>query len=341
MFKALHKPSGEEIVSLDPRWRRQLNALRQLVSGDELVCQGCLQPVRLRAGAVKRWHFAHQHLQNCPFECESPVLLQSRAVLYEWLVAQRGEDTVTLEKKATLPRPVDCWVSTPQGCVGYWIVDNRMPPEERQHLVAGMASICPHPVWVFTASMLHADEDNLERLYLTTTEREFMRPTEYDRVVQTAYAMPGASLHYLDADHEELITFRGLQVFHRPQLYTGHRHEHPLSQVRCTPETGGFIHPGEDEALERFHVAVKSRERQHQETERRSSQKMAELFGKMGAQLESPPRPWVDPLRAPGGSGEAGLPKCVYCGQVTEDYWYLNRAENTCKCRDCYRKGSY
>ena len=60
-----------------------------------------------------------------------------------------------------------------------------MPPDERQSLSAGLAGMCPHPVWVFTASMLHPDEDSLERLYLTTTEREFMRHTEYDEAVQS------------------------------------------------------------------------------------------------------------------------------------------------------------
>src|SRR4030042_3577194 len=108
MFKALHRLNGEEIVTLEPRWRRQLDTLRLLDAQDDLVCQGCLQPVRVRAGEVKRWHFAHKHLQNCPYEFESPVLLQCRAVLYEWLAARLGGEAVTLEKKATLPRPVDC-----------------------------------------------------------------------------------------------------------------------------------------------------------------------------------------------------------------------------------------
>ena len=125
MFKALHRPSGEEIVILEPRWRRQLDTLRLLDAQDDLVCQGCLQPVRVRAGEVKRWHFAHKHLQNCPYEFESPVLLQCRAVLYEWLVSQLGEDVVTLEKKSPLPRPVDCWVTS-----AIWrcrLLDHRQP----------------------------------------------------------------------------------------------------------------------------------------------------------------------------------------------------------------------
>jgi hypothetical protein len=341
MFKALHKPSGDEIVILEPRWRRQLDTLRRLDAQDELVCQGCLQPVRVRAGELKRWHFAHKHLQNCPYEFESPILLQSRAVLYEWLVAQLGEQVVTLEKKIALPRPVDCWVSSAMGDTGYWIIDSRMPPEERQSLSAGLAGVCSHPVWVFTTSMLHADEDSFERIYLTTTEREFMRHTEYDEIVQNTFALPGSSLHYLDADREVLITLRGLQVYHRPQLYTGHRHENPLSQVKRTPLTGGFIHPGEDEQLERTLTAIQTRELEQQKTEHRINLKMAELFGKMEGQPASIAGPSMESLPQSEVSEGAGLPKCVFCGRVTEDYWYLNRADNTCKCRDCYRQGIY
>jgi hypothetical protein len=341
MFKALQKSSGEEIVILESRWRRQLGTLRLLDAQDDLVCQGCFQPVRVRAGDVKRWHFAHKHLQNCPYEFESPNLLQCRALLYEWLVGQRGEQVVTLEKKTSLPHPVDCWVNSTDGNIGYWIIDRRIPPEERHSLAAGSESICTHPVWVFTASMLHEESDRFGRLYLTTTEREFMRHTKYDESVQSTYALPGSSLHYINADSEVLITFRGLQIYHRPQLYTGDRHANPLSQVRMVPDTGGFVHPGEDELLERFHAAARAREQEQQKTEQRIHQKMEEFFGHIKVQSESSPRSVAEFQPRPESPGEVSLPKCVFCGRETDDYWYLNRVNNTCKCRDCYRQGIY
>lgn len=338
MFKALHKTSGSEIVILDPRWRRQLDMLRELDARDDLLCQGCLQPVRVRAGSFKRWHFAHKHLQNCPYECESPLLLLCRAVLYEWLVGRLGEQVVTLEKMASLPRPVDCWVSSPDGEFGYWIIDNRMPPDERQSLAAGLAGMCSHPVWVFVASMLHADEDGPERVYLTTTEREFMRHTAYDDAVQSTSTLPGSSLHYLDADQETLITFRGLQVYHRPQLYSGCRYENPLRLVNWESASGGFIHPGEEELRGRFRNALSARERELQKTEQRIHQKLADLLGKIEAHPMPSARRDVESLQP---SGEAGLPVCIYCGRATDDYWYLSRTDNTCKCRDCYRQGKH
>lgn len=341
MFKALHKSTGEEIVILEPRWRRQLGLLRLLDTQDDILCQGCYQPVRVRAGEIKRWHFAHKHLQNCPYESESPILLKTRAVLYEWLVSQRGEGRVVLEKKIALPRPVDCWVDYDAGGTGYWIIDTRMPPDERSSLAAGMLDICSNPVWIFTASMLHTDPDSLDRLYLTTTERAFMQHTRYDDAVQSDYASPGASLHYLDAEREILTSIRGLRVYHGPQLYSGHWHESHLSDVKIYPETGEFVHPGEDEMLGRYHKAILSRERQQQEAERRITLKMAELFGETGVIQASSQEPGGNIARQPVGNGEAELPTCIFCGKKTDDYWYLNRADNTCKCRDCYRQGNY
>ena len=38
---------------------------------------------QVRAGEIKRWHFAHKHLQDCPLQHESPQILQARALLYQ------------------------------------------------------------------------------------------------------------------------------------------------------------------------------------------------------------------------------------------------------------------
>ncbi len=161
---------------------------------------------------------------------------------------------------------------------------------------------------------------------------------DVDQIVSTP---PGASLHYLDADREALITFHDLQVYHRPQLYTGYRYENPLHQVHREPDTGGFIHLGEEETRMRSRHAILTSAREQQKTEQRINQKMSELFGTIEAQPAQSPGPGKASLVQPAGEGEAGLPKCVFCVQVTDDCWYLNRSDNTCKCRNCYRQGQY
>src|SRR5512138_2593900 len=116
MYKAVHAQTREEIVILSPRWCERIAALRALDRANQLVCQGCRQPLRVKAGAVKRPHFAHKHLNACSFGSESPEILNARAVLYDWLVRQFGQNpghSVTVEKQVEgfqLPRPVDCWV---------------------------------------------------------------------------------------------------------------------------------------------------------------------------------------------------------------------------------------
>src|SRR5512144_1811457 len=117
MYKALHLQTGEEIIILHPAWKGRIPELRAMDRADLLVCQGCMQPLRVKAGQHKRAHFAHKHLKACSYGTESPAILNARAVLYEWLVAQFGLG-VTVEKQfpeSGLPRPVDCWVETERG----------------------------------------------------------------------------------------------------------------------------------------------------------------------------------------------------------------------------------
>ncbi|HEX9019181.1 MAG TPA: competence protein CoiA family protein, partial [Anaerolineaceae bacterium] len=111
-YKAIHAQTGQEIVILSPQWSRRIDALREMDHADLLVCQGCRQPLRVKAGELKRAHFAHKHLQACSYGSQSLEILEARAVLYDWLLAQFGEQ-VTVEKQVEggdLPRPVDCWV---------------------------------------------------------------------------------------------------------------------------------------------------------------------------------------------------------------------------------------
>jgi len=137
MFKARHKQSKEDIVILDPNWVSQLHRLRQLDKQDRLVCPGCEQPVRVKAGQKIRWHFAHKHLEDCPLSHEAPVVLEARALLYQWLVGKFHTGAVTLEKELApelLLRPVDCWAETKSGEVAYWIIASQIKPAQRETL---------------------------------------------------------------------------------------------------------------------------------------------------------------------------------------------------------------
>jgi competence CoiA-like predicted nuclease len=81
MYKALDIRDNTEVVILDSKWLRAINQLREFDHQDILVCQGCKQPVRVRAGEQRREHFAHKHLENCDYADESAVLRNSLAVI--------------------------------------------------------------------------------------------------------------------------------------------------------------------------------------------------------------------------------------------------------------------
>lgn len=53
MFKAINLTDATEVIILDPAWSGRVEDLRALAHSDQLVCQGCRQPVRVRAATRK------------------------------------------------------------------------------------------------------------------------------------------------------------------------------------------------------------------------------------------------------------------------------------------------
>ena len=365
MYKAINTRDGTAIITLDPRWANALDFLRSLDAQDLLVCQRCWQPLRVRAGQVKRWHFAHKHLLNCPYGHESPELLDARAVLYEWLATKFG-DKVIIEKtidSTHFERPIDCWIERGPASIAYWIIDKATMPDDRDALRSGFSRLKVAVNWLFTSSMLREDENKPECVHLTTTEREFMQQTIYDPVVSSD--PDGKSLHYLDADSHTLSTFRGLHCIHSPQLFRGRKLSHTLTEVLVSPETGEFVHPGEHERLQKYRrqAELEKQLKQAQEAQAKRGQSwrqsMAERPGvqepKPSQEIARPttlpatPPRWMallenEPKRdnqadtAPGYKAEA---VCEFCGKKTTDWWYFDPKTGLCKCHMCYQEGKY
>jgi hypothetical protein len=331
VFKAQHQPSGQEIVMLDTRWKQQINYLREMDRKNALVCPGCKQPVRVRAGKVKRWHFAHKHLHNCPFERESPELLATRAALYEWLVEKFSEDCITIEKAIelpALPRPIDCWAEKEGQIFAYWIFDRRMPPDERTQLAAAFAQLDAHVNCVFVTSLLRLEQDTMQdRLHLTTTERAFIQKSKFDAAWQTHFEHLGGSLHYLDAEAETLKTFRNLSVIHKPQLYAGKRLDHSLSEVLASSATGEFIHPGEKVQHQKRQREIEQQKRQAEER----LQKAREFF--RGEPKSTAPPPEIEQPTPSLPFERIGT--CKFCGKETADWITYFGSTQECICRDC------
>jgi hypothetical protein len=343
MYKAIHALTGAEMIILSPFWKKRLSQLREMDQEDLLLCQGCRQPLRVKAGEWKRPHFAHKHLQACSFGSESPEILNARAVIYHWLEKQFGE-VVTLEKKlqgegGQLPRPVDCWVDLPGGPIAYWIIEAGIKAEPRQtiKLVLEQASMQAH--WIFLSNMLNEEKKEFQSILLTPTERAFLQITPYDEM-EAGVSEPGSTLHYLDPENEILTTYRALALFHRPNWFKGIRKITKLETVLASRLDGGMIHPGEMTRLRTIREKKKRLENKRQKFQER------EIVSEKHV-----PDPPVYSRRPPIPIGEesseqaapdfeAALP-CVTCGQVTTDYWsvfYDSSGRKLCRCRECLNR---
>lgn len=351
MFKAVDKQTDQEIIILSSRWANRLGQLRVLDRQDNLVCQHCRQPVRVRAGQIRRRHFAHKHLQNCPLQSESPEILAARAILYEWLDKKFG-DAVTLEKQLgsdlDLPRPVDCWVETEYGIFVYWIIEVQIKPAHREGLQHALAQSEATVHWVFLSKMLREDKQQPDQVHLTTTEREFMVRTKYDQIDQDFRSNFGCSLHYLDPAGERLTTFRNLHLVHRPQVYAGHKEDHSLAEVLVSPRNGEFVHPGEYERLQAWKAEKAKAELEIEEQKqiayspKKDWPEPGQEYGEGGQSLSD--RAKLANLVQPGTYSPGPVPTypkeaiCELCGNVVTKWYVFNNVTKTCKCMDCYRR---
>lgn len=318
MFKALDVRDNSEVVILGQKWLNAIKKLRELDHQNILVCQGCKQPVRVRAGEQRRKHFAHKHLENCRYEDESAILRNARAVLYEWLV-NKFDKNVTIEKQVDgtdLFRPIDCWVTQDSRVFGYWIFDSSIKPEKRIALQNSAKKLGIHFHWVFCSNLLSRDENDGDKLFLTTTEREFIQHSKYDDAYCYGYSAAAGSLHYLDVENRKLITFRNLSLCHKPNVYTGYNIDSELDRVLVSPKTGEFVHKGEYEKLQIHKQGIRAVE---EELISESSEYMRlsdSFFNKMNKKK-----------------------KCEICGEMTDRWLSFDGKTGLCKCSSCLQKG--
>jgi hypothetical protein len=345
MYKAIHAQTGEEMIILNPFWLKKLDHLREMDRADLLVCQGCQQPLRVKAGEVKRPHFAHKHLQACSYGSESPEILNARAVLYGWLLKQFGKNTVggvnqvvTLEKQVEelgLPRQVDCWVESGGRVFAYWLVEAGIKLEPREAIHSAFDRPGIHIHYVFLQAMLNEKKQEMHSLLLTPTERAFLRATEYDRLLSGA-AEPGKSLHYLDADQAVLTTFRNLALLHAPNWYKGVKKTGHLSTIRADCTDGEFVQRGESEQVKAFRQKAQRLEAKRQKYHQREAAWKNRLAERKPRLENEPDANRVREMKTEQRDRDS-LP-CVICGQITSDYWATfidDTGRRLCRCREC------
>lgn len=357
MFKAIDTTTGESIVILEVAAGGGLSGLRVKARIDQLRCPVCHQPVWAKAGVPnqKRPHFAHKHLGDCPSSHDSPELLQGRAVLYDWLKSKFAEGAKIEERPPgwELARPLDAWVSHAGRCFAYWLLDRRMHREDREQLKAAVEGAGATLNTVFLAQAMRRNNAPQGVLSLTTTERAFLQPSDYDAIYASRRGLSEGSLHYLDAQAGTITTFRGMCCTESPQQFSGHEMPAALRSLLVSPVTGEFVHPGEREELQRYCTAQRraaeakareeagiraealARKRRQVEAEARAvAESLPVVFSGDGPRLSSE-RSADDAERTIAG-GVVEL-TCLLCKQkVRAWYW---RHGSMCKCLECHAAG--
>ncbi|GAB4193641.1 MAG: hypothetical protein OHK0022_08740 [Roseiflexaceae bacterium] len=331
MYKAIDIRTNTAHTLLDQRSDTELEELRAAGRNNHLICQVCRSPVLVRAGTIRRRHFAHKVRADCPVSHESLALLQARALLYLWLRTKFDPASVTLEHAipgVALPRPVDCWVNLPSGPIAYWLVEhvNLRQRDELRQVLEGAAS---HVQWVFLQETCVWSGNDVQ---LSLTQRELMRASPYEVLYAEPGVPPRGSLSFLDHETATLRTLRHLRLLHDPGTFTAHALQHPLEAMLVRQKTGGFAHPGEPEAYHEWKKQQEARAAQIRE-----ATPVLEDYSAVTLAREK----HAPAIGTASGRSSAEPPTCEHCGTRTDNWWHIDKGTNTCQCNSCLRQGKY
>jgi len=254
MFRALDKTTDEDVVLDYGRDWSRIEGLRNHARSGAFVCPFCKSQVAVKAGEIKRWHFAHKSIADCPLGNEPKELLDARMLFYRWLKSKYANARIEeLPEGMSLPRPLDAYAETDRGKrLGYWIIVRGMRDREPMLALRRDRRIWVH--WVFLTENLKTVEHSRDAVRLTTTERDFLFRSKYDEP-----HFGGKTLHYLDMQAESLKTLRGLVPFEGPVYQFSHIVETPLDKVLISPVNGELVHPGEHERFRSWEAEEKKR----------------------------------------------------------------------------------
>jgi len=336
MFKAIDKKEQKEIIIIDDRWNKHsIEELRSCAQNNQLICPECRQPVLVKAGEIKQWHFAHRDTGSCPLTNESQSVLKGRCILYRWL-SQKYPGKVSLEKSISdidLPRPLDCYIETDiKKRFAYWILESgfRSHGKIKEQLIGKDVYF----QMVFLANMIRKGPEELSTLVLTPTERSFAYRSEYNQLYSET---KDAALTYLDLTNQYLHTFRGLFIVHKPQIFSyKKRLSEQLDKVLISPKNGEFVYPGEYEKLK----WIKNKGVTAQNNTGTKSHKNTIPKNKVVKQKSVIKNADRDESISNGNPLDymTKAYPCKKCNKLTKDWVKLNLSTQTCICRNCINK---
>lgn len=181
--------------------------------------------------------------------------LDARMLFYRWLKSKYANARIEeIPEGISLPRPFDAYAETERGKrFGYWIIVRGM--RAREPMLALRRDRRISVQWIFLTENLKTAEHLPDAMRLTTTERDFMFRSKYDKPYHS-----GKTLRYLDIQTESLKTLRGLVHCEGPVYQFRHTIQTPFGKVLISPANGELVHPGEHECLESWEADEKKRQ---------------------------------------------------------------------------------
>ena len=342
MFVAFSKSDERRINMLDSSSPRRIDSLRESAHSGGLTCPHCGQEVWVRQGKVRRPHFAHKSLQDCPFQKESAEVTEVKALLYGYF---RNQPVAGVEMDLALDGEdgagklfLDLLVETQDGKrFGYGVFDRNR--RDRHVLLEAAVAAGMIPLVIHTESVLSTHPEG-DCILLSKSMRDLIDRSPFDH---GSGAGRGGHLHFV-SEVGVLTTFRQLGCVHGPNLFEWKiKREAPLRDVRFDPDSGDLVL--EEDVADRMERERLEREREEQRRRREEERKKAEeerksriqnLYREVRRERHRPrkvreaPKPYVNRFNQPY--------LCVDCGVETRDWVKLLPSGNACICRACNAK---
>ncbi len=360
MFRAIDSLTGDSVVSLDSRWDVDVDPLRKRCQKDKVLCPECKQAVRLRAGRIRRRHFAHQSRSDCPLSFESPEVLAARAMLYRFLQVAFG-DQVSIEEPISdgSNERADCVVTLETGKAAYFIVPRQIT-RERDAFIKRREKAYRHIHWVLMPRLLKKAPGKDKEFLLSTTPRDLTARAGAENLYPAGHHTKLGSLYYLYAKHERLVVLRGLRCVHEPNVFRMARGlKLDLEHVIADARTGQLMSAQERDELVEWQKAEATRKKEEaklkREAEAREHKRLQERAAEMQAMKEAAAKARKKEAaqaharvaerseksygrkkaESPASPREARALNCLECGnRVTE--WIYEQFDG-CLCKRCYQ----
>ena len=269
MLKGINKLTGEFVISIHPQWHTNVDQLRDLCRRDVILCPGCKQTLSLRAGNIRKWHFAHRNLSNCPLSRESAKVLEAKVILYKLLQSKFG-DRVTLEEQIPGGQPsecADCVVSFEKYKIAYFIVEKQI--RNRLDFINLRKKSYSHVHWMLLPRMITSAKDSKKNVLLSATARDLASLDGAEHLYRKSAKC--GSLSFIDTKHTIFAIARGLKCVHAPNEFNmATKFKLDSNQIHINPESGQLMDPGEVSRLKEWHEQQELLKQQQRESEARA-----------------------------------------------------------------------